>query len=177
MSVPSHEMLVGACASMGLARDGTREDLHRRLGDALVAQLFAPWATVVATEVPQANVGSKRKARIEGPPKHTATAWQAFLKVEKDRVKQAGFKGRVDIIKEVARRWKLHKRVNTCDAPLMLTQSDSCSEAGSSSTDAIEELIREDIPADKIKDALNMYGLPVHAEYDVNVATLARAMS
>ena len=33
------------------------------------------------------------------------------------------------------------------------------------------------IPADKLKDALNMYGLPVHADYDINVATLACAMA
>ena len=50
------------------------------------------------------------------------TMWHTFLRTEKNKVREGmpELKGH-DILKEVARRWKLHKLVNTDSSPLMLT--------------------------------------------------------
>ena len=82
-------MLIGACAGRGLDQDGGYDELYRRLGDHLVRELFST---------------KKRKRESAG---------HAFLKEERENIKQAGFKGRIAIIQEAARRWKLFKKVNT----------------------------------------------------------------
>ena len=68
------------------------------------------------------------------------------------RVKQAGFHGRVEIIKEVARRWKLAKQFNTPAAPLMITPS---SGAGSSEEAASETDSTPDALIDALKEELS----------------------
>ena len=178
MSTPSYEMLVGACAAHGLDRNGTEDEVKRRLGDYLVAQLFAT------------KPKSKRASSTSTPaPKRPATAWHAFLREEKERVKESGFHGRVAILKECARRWALAKRVNTSEAPLMLmsgeaTSGKATSEASSSSEAASEAdpvpdgLIEalKDLPAEEIIASLAAHGLPIESDHEANVAALARAM-
>ena len=177
MSTPSYEMLIGACAAHGLDRNGTEEELKRRLGDYLVAQLFAT------------KPKSKRASTSTPTPKRPATAWHAFLREEKERVKESGFHGRVAILKECARRWALAKRVNTSEAPLMLmsgeaTSGEAASEASSSSEAASEAdpvpdgLIEalKDLPAEEIIASLAAHGLPIESDPEANVAALAHAM-
>ena len=180
MSTPSYEMLIGACAAHGLDRNGTEEELKRRLGDYLVAQLFA---------APQKPKSKRASSTSTTAPKRPATAWHAFLREEKERVKESGFHGRVAILKECARRWALAKRVNTSEAPLMLTTSaeasgEATSEASSSSEAASEAdpmpdgLIEalKDLPAQEIHASLAAHGLPIESDHEANVAALARAM-
>ena len=158
---------------MGLASNGTYDELHKRLGDHLVKELFEG-----------NNVACRKNKRpaTSGPtPKRPATAWFAFLRAEKERVKEAGFEGRAAILKECARRWKLHKQVGTSSAPLMLaaphsgnssaSSSSTDSEAGDGLIEAIKELPTEDIHA-----SLAFHGFPIDSDHEANVATLARVM-
>lgn len=168
---PSYDMLVGACAAHDLDSGGTEEELKRRLGDHLVARLFA------------ADKKKKRQTSTSTSPsnKRPATAWHAFLQTEKERVKECGFRGRVDILKECARRWKLFKRVNTPEAPLMLTTT---SEAGSSSSSSLDSSVYDDLvetlkelPEPEVNAGLASLGFPVEEDDPVgNAMTLARAM-
>ena len=174
MSVPSKEMLIGACAAHGLDRTGTQEELRRRLGDHLVSQLL------FGTDV--GPVGPKRP--LYSPPrgsaatdnnKRPATAWHAFQRSEKERVKQAGFHGRVAIVQETARRWKLHKQVGTSSAPLMLGHaSDEGSEAESVPDGLVTALA--DLSPEELSHALEARGIEDAGDHDANVAALARAM-
>ena len=93
--IPSYDMLLGACAAHNLNCAGTIDELKRRLGDHLVAQMFTP------NGKKRANPTSDTAG---ADPKRPPTAWVTFLREEKDRVKEAGFTGRVDIIKQCARR-------------------------------------------------------------------------
>ena len=74
---------------------------------------------------PERGTSRKRKASANSHVKRPPNAWYHFLAAEKERVKQAGFHGRVAILKECARRWAIHKRVGTSSAPLMLGMSDA----------------------------------------------------
>ena len=172
MSMPSKEMLIGACAAHGIDRTGTQEQLHRRLGDHLVSQLL--FGT---------HVGSKRP--LYSPPrgsaatasnKRPATAWHAFQRTEKDRVKAAGFHGRVAIVQEIARRWKLFKQVDTSNAPLMLGHS---SDEASSEADSVPDglvVAIADLSPEELSHALQAQGIEDAGDRDANVAALARAM-
>ena len=171
-AVPSYEMLLGACAANGLDRAGDAEALKRRLGDHLVAQLFST------------GKGKKRANPTSGAdtaPKRPPSAWVTFLRGEKERVKGAGFHGRVDILKECARRWAIHKRVGTSSAPLMLMAgsssdaSDAASEASAEGPDALlVELIAE-LPEEEMKATLAARGLPISDDHQANAFALARA--
>jgi hypothetical protein len=171
MSMPSKEMLIGACAAHGIDRTGTQEQLHRRLGDHLVSQLL--FGT---------DVGSKRP--LYSPPrgsaatasnKRPATAWHAFQRTEKDRVKAAGFHGRVAIVQEIARRWKLFKQVGTSNAPLMLGHtSDEASEAESVPDGLVVAIA--DLSAEELSHALEAQAIEDTGDREANVAALARAM-
>ena len=171
MSMPSKEMLIGACAAHGIDRTGTQEQLHRRLGDHLVSQLL--FGT---------HVGSKRP--LYSPPRGSAatasnkcpaTAWHAFQRTEKDRVKAAGFHGRVAIVQEIARRWKLFKQVGTSNAPLMLGHtSDEASEAESVPDGLVVAIA--DLSAEELSHALEAQAIEDTGDREANVAALARAM-
>lgn len=173
MSSPSYDMLLGACLSMGLASNGTYNELHKRLGDRLVKELFDG-----------KHVSSRKNKRppTSAPtPKRQATAWFAFLREEKERVKEAGFEGRAAILKECARRWKLHKQVGTAAAPLMLAPPDSAGSSGASSStdseagDGLIEAIKE-LPTEEIHASLAFHGFPIDSDHEANVATLACVM-
>ena len=174
MSTPSYDMLVGACAAHGLGREGDAATLRRRLGDHLVAQLFA------------GTVGGKR-AGPAGPrtspsaAKRPATAWHAFLKGEKERVKAAGFAGG-EVQRECARRWALFKRVSGPDAPLMLGEPAAAGSSTAASSTASDDdggtLLEalQALEADEVKEALEAHGLPAPEEHAANVAALAAAL-
>ena len=180
--MPSKEMLIGACAAHGLDRNGTQEELNRRLGDHLVSQLLT------GTDVGPKRVGTKRPiATGTGTPtasaasngassnKRPATAWHAFQRSEKERVKAAGFHGRVAIVQETARRWKLHKQVGTSSAPLMLGHSsDEASEAESVPDGLVTALA--DLSPEELSHALQAQGIEDAGDRGTNVAALARAM-
>ena len=127
------------------------------------------------------HVGSKRP--LYSPPrgsaaadnnKRPATAWHAFQRTETDRVKQAGFHGRVAIVQEIARRWKIFKQVGTSHAPLMLghTSDEASSEA---SSDGLVAALA-DLTPEELSHALHVQGIHDAGDRDTNVAALARAM-
>lgn len=89
LDTPSYDMLLGACLSMGLAATGTYDELHARLATHLVKELFD------GKRVANRTSKSKRPLTSTSAPKRPATAWHAFLRAEKERVKEAGFEGRV----------------------------------------------------------------------------------
>ena len=172
---PSYDMLLGACLSMGLAANGTYDELHKRLGDHLVKELFdGKHVTSRKSKRPPTSTDPRSKRR--------ATAWHAFLRAEKELVQEAaGFHGRGAILKECARRWKLHKQVGTSSAPLMLAApgSSASSSAGSSADSAAGDgLIKaiKELPVEEIHARLASYGLPIDPDHEINVAVLARAM-
>ena len=148
MSQPTIEMLVGACAGRGLDQDGGYEELYRRLGDHLVREMFSK---------------KKRKRTSET---RKPTAWHAFLRQEKERIKLSGVQGRVEVIKEAARRWKLFKQVGTDDAPLMIQAQD-------------DELVSNlmELPVAEVKNALVVHGLSVQEAHEANVHALALALA
>ena len=170
---PSYDMLLGACLSMGLGGTGTYDELHKRLGDHLVQELFD-----------DKRIAKRTKRPATSTSKRPATGWHVFLRAEKDRVKEAGFDSRVAILKECARRWALHKQVGTSSAPLMLAAPDStgssagssdASSAASEAGDGLIEAIKE-LPTEEIHASLASHGLPIDPNPEVNVAILARAM-
>lgn len=173
MSMPTKEMLIGACAARGVDRTGTQEELHRRLGDHLVSQLFSGADTSGAKRPVAASAGAstpstaKTGTSTSSTGKRPATAWHAFQRSEKERVKQAGFHGRVAIVQETARRWKLFKQVGTSDAPLMLHQT--------SVPDGLLEAIAE-LSDGELSDALEAQGIEDAGEREDKIAALVRAM-
>ena len=175
----SQEMLIGACAAHGLARTGTQEELQRRLGDFLVAQLLfgEPKATNGGRKRVSAGSGSSSGSSATSPAsgKRPATAWQAFQRTEKQRVKDAGFTGRVDIVKEIARRWKLFKNVGTSNAPLMLEHSSEDTSEVESVPDGLVMALA-DLSAEELDTALQAHGIEDTGDHETKVANLARAM-
>ena len=161
---PSLEVLIGACAAHGLDRAGTRDELHRRLGDCLVAKMLEPSQ---AAAPPAAD-----PAPATDPPspsrKRPATAWQAFLKDETPRVREAGFRGRRAIVQEAARRWALVKARNTGSAPPLLAHVAPSEDLAA----ALYELSPEEMA-----EALEAHGLPVATDHGANAAALARALA
>ena len=135
-SLMSKTQLATICAEEGLPvfDSDTAATVRRRLADHLIGKRLVqpPSPAAVATFAPRdVLTGQKRSTEGEqNKPKRPATAYHAFLRQEMDRVKAAGFRGRVECIKEVARRWKLAKAVDSPGAPLMLMMQSS--QAGSS---------------------------------------------
>ena len=94
-------------------------------------------------------------------------------------MKEAGFTGRVDILKECARRWAIHKQVGTSNAPLMLmseasSSSDVASEASTEAADGLIEAIAE-LPEEELRASLAANGLPV-SDHHANAVALAGVM-
>jgi len=187
----SEELLRGACLSHGLSGDGTAAQLHSRLGDFFVRKLLAPETCAPPPNVTEKKKGKKRAAAAAAgapEPKRTASAYHTFLRDEKERVKQAGFHGRVEIIKEVARRWKLAKQVNTPAAPLMITHSsdagssdEAASEGPASETDstpdALIDALKEELSEQEVNAALAAHGLPIDGDAETRLKMLALAMA
>ena len=176
----SQEMLIGACAAHGLARTGTQEELQKRLGDFLVAKLLfgEPKATNGGRKRVSVGSGSSSGSSATSPAsgKRPATAWQAFQRTEKQRVKAAGFHGRVEIVKEIARRWKLFKNVGTSNAPLMLEHSSDATSEVESVPDGLVTALA-DLSAEELSTALQAHGIEdTGDDHETKVANLARAM-
>ena len=172
----------------------TAATLRRRLADHLIGKRLALKATsptgTTETFAPKSRdvaKGKKRSAKApddQPVPRRQATAYHTFLRQEKDRVKAAGFRGRVQIIKEVARRWKLAKAVDTPGAPLMLMHSPagSSTDEGSSDTDsvpedALVEALRSELDEAQVNASLSAWGLPIDGNIDAKIKELARAMT
>ena len=180
----SEDLLRGACLSHGLSGEGNAAELHARLGDFFVRKLLAP-ETCVPDVVTEKKKGKKRAAAAAGeqPPKRAATAWHAFLKAEKELVKASGlFHGRVAVLKEVARRYALAKRVNTDAAPLMLQHSavgssdEVDSETDSVPEDGLIEMLRAELDEAALNAALAVHGFPVDGETEAKLKSLAQVM-
>ena len=181
----SEDLLRGACLSHGLSGDGSAAELHARLGDFFVRKLLAPETCAPPADVTEKKKGKKRAAAAasEQRPKRATTAWHAFLKAEKELVKASGFHGRVAVLKEVARRYALAKRVNTDAAPLMLQHSavgsseEVASETDSSmSDDGLIEALRAELDEAQLNAALAAHGLPVDGDSETKFKSLAQAM-
>ena len=172
----SQDVLRGACLAHKLSPDGTHDELVARLGKHLVSQLLIPEAS--------AHVGKKKRPMSAGAsgftPKRPMSAWHQFLRTEKELVKAAGgFHGRVEILRECARRWRLAKRVGTSDQPFMLSWSKDDG-ASSSDTDSIPDGLLQalrELPQEEIASSLEANGLKVEDDnLEVNVMALARSM-
>ena len=170
----SLDVLRGACLANKLSPDGTHDEMVARLGAHLVSQLLNPSDA--------AHVDKKKRATSSGDsgatPKRPMSAWHHFLRTEKELVKQAGYHGRVDILRECARRWALAKRVGTSDQPLML-QAPSDDGASSSETDSIPEGLLQalrELPQEEIASSLAANGLEAEDDMEANVMALARSM-
>ena len=137
-----------------------------------------PPTTFDQKEIKKTNDKEKEKDlnAATGNNKRPLTAWHAFQRTEKDRVKQAGFHGRVAIVREIARRWKLFKQVGTSNAPLMLGHSsDEASSEAESVPDGLVTALA-DLSPEELSHALQAQGIEDTGDRDTNVAALARAM-
>ena len=172
----SLDVLRGACLANKLSPDGTHDEMVARLGAHLVSQLLNPEASAAA------HVDKKKRPTSAGAtgatPKRPMSAWHHFLRTEKELVKAAGFHGRVDILRECARRWALAKRVGTSDQPLMLqapSSDESVSEEAPSIPEGLLQAIRE-LPQEEIAASLEANGLEVEVDLEANVMALALTM-
>ena len=98
-----------------------------------------------------------------------ATSQLAFLRTEKVKVREGmpELKGH-EILKEVARRWKLHKLVNTNSSPLMLTHNDD-------DDDEDETLgMLQQLTPEELRHNLVAAGIDVHNDPVVNARRLLR---
>ena len=91
--------------------------------------------------------------------------WHAFLRTEKVKVREGmpELKGH-EILKEVARRWKLHKLVNTNSSPLMLTHDDEEETLG----------MLQQLTPEELRHNLVAAGIDVHNDPVVNARRLLR---
>lgn len=162
----SCEMLAGALLSRGLPADGDAEALHARLGSALVKELLSP------------KRGSKRTvdATSAAAPKRSKSEWHAFMKSEREKVVASGHTGRADILREIARRWKLVKQRDVGNAPAALPPpSPASSSSDESVPDGLLQAIRE-LPVEEIAASLAAHGMAIEEDFEANVTTLARTM-
>ena len=173
----SLDMLRGACMAHKLSPDGTHDELVARLGAHLVSQLLNPDASAAA------HVDKKKRPTSSGAagsmPKRPMSAWHQFLRKERELVKATGgFHGRVDVLRECARRWRLAKRVGTSDEPLMLSWNKEDG-ASSSDTDSIPDGLLQalrELPREEIASSLEANGFEVDDNMEINIMSLARSM-
>ena len=173
----SIDLLRGACLANKISADGTHDELASRLGAHLVSQLLNSEASAAA------HVDKKKRPTSAGAagstPKRPMSAWHQFLRTEKELVKAAGgFHGRVEVLRECARRWRLAKRVGTSDQPLMLswTKEDGASSSDTDSIpDGLLQALRE-LPREEIASSLEANGFEVDDNMEVNIMSLARSM-
>lgn len=159
----SRELLAGALLSRGLPADGDAEELHARLGAALVKDLLTP------------KRGSKRPATSVAAPKRSKSEWQAFMRSERENVLASGYAGRATLV-EIARRWKLVKQRDSGNAPAALhPPSPASSSSDETVPDGLLQAIRE-LPVEEIAASLAAHGMAIEEDFEANVTTLARTM-
>ena len=157
MAAFSTEKLAGACLAHGLSGEGTNDELHTRLGHHLVNKLLS--GKRKKTEEVSDHVQSKRSA--------SASEWHAFMKSERANVVASGVQGRVPILKEIARRWKIFKSVGTSNAPLALPAP--------ANDDLMEAL--KDLNEAELNEAIEAHGLDKTGSIDDKLTALAIAMT
>ena len=76
---------------------------------------------------------------------------------------------RGDIIREVARRWRIKKDSGSSSAPLLITYDEGTADTDS---DAVEELTMtlSELPPAEVRASLQEAGIEVSDDIDVNVA-------
>lgn len=159
-NVPTREMLIGACAANNLDRSGTLEDLNRRLGDHLVIQLLfgKGKGKRTASTFPKDPTEQSKRAM-----------WNAFQKNEKANAKASGFTNHIDIVREIARRWKIHKNVNTSRGLLMIGNSVSTTETDSGLDTAIAPIASPEINSttdSAVDTPITSPGIPIVSNSD-----------
>ena len=161
MTTPTRDMLVNALASLDKEIYGTTEELMRRLGDILVMKLFARHE--------RSESGIKPKRQKTAPARRSRAQWQAFLASERPLVMEGmpELSSKLQILKEVCRRWRLVKAASGPAAPLMLRHDAFDSES--------EELTTV-ISKEEIRTSLAAQDLPCSDDKMVNAATLTEMM-
>jgi hypothetical protein len=162
----SRDMLAGALLARGLHTDGDADALHARLGDALVKDLLTP------------KRGTKRKASTTWRSNHRSQSeWVAFMKRERPNVLNSGFTARAEVIREIARRWRIFKTVGTSDAPLALpAPSSDDSESDSTATpDGLLDALR-DLDGAELNASLLAHGIPLQGDHEDKIKALAAVM-
>ena len=163
MSGLSRVELASACVDHGLASYGTKTDLTHRLGTHLVEKKLGKATTHGAKRTSQ-----DVKVAVPKRAKRPLTRWQSFMKSEMPNIKAAGFTGLVPTIKELGRRWRLVKKVNTPEGPLFLVDKQR-------EVEQLAEAIR-DLPEAEVNHALVVHGEVVSDSADDNAARLASAL-
>lgn len=163
------EQLRGACAMFALEAGGSEAALRERLGSFLVDRLFSAPAAPSPSTSSDGEAQPSQRRREKRPLSAAAAAWHAFARRERELVKQSGVTDHVQVVKEVAARYKRFKLVGTSQQPPMLAAPDDKDDDGF--VRALAEL-----PEAEIADALAAHGLTPGADADANVAMLARAL-
>ena len=155
-----------ACIAEGLPSYGSKAELTTRLGKRLVEKKLG--VAVAHGKKRSASDVPAIKMNVPKRPKKPLSRWQSFMKTESANIKASGITGLVPAIKELARRWKLHKIVNTPDAPLLLSDKQQ----------EIEELALAimELPAAEVNQALIAHGEVVSDSSDENAERLANAL-
>lgn len=181
MSLPSIDMLKGALAAHDQSTDGTQEELHRRLGDVLVAKLLC------GNQLPSAtSTSSGKRPAVQEPvqsskpkAKRRKSQWHIFVQTESKKVREGrpDLKGH-EVLKECARRWKIvcaNKASNS--SPPMLANGDDGSDASSeSAADGLANALML-LPPAEVEHGLHQAGLAVEPGNTAgNASRLANSM-
>ena len=166
MAAPfSLDMLKAACLCHGLSDDGTAEELTASLGMHLVTELLSP------------DKKNKKRKTTRG-----AGGWYAFMKSEKANVLASGFTSRADVLKELARRWKLAKLVGTSAQPLALpppsqssTDAEPAVASDSEDADGLVDALKE-LDEAELNAAMAAHSMPVNGDHEEKARALARVM-
>ena len=94
--------------------------------------------------------------------------WYAFLKSERENVIASGIEGRANVLKEIARRWKIVKTAGTSTAPLLLTNS-------TEANDALILALR-DLDEEEIDQAMDAHFLEKTGDKNAKIDRLVCAM-
>ena len=161
------ELLRRACVAHGVGIENRgcaelRAALGQKLVDIMLNVPF-PGASNSSTS------SSSSSGSTDASTRKKQTMWHAFLRTEKVKVREGmpELKGH-EILKEVARRWKLHKLVNTNSSPLMLTHNDD-------DDDEDETLgMLQQLTSEELRHNLVAAGIDIHNDPAVNARRLLR---
>ena len=157
------ELLRRACVAHDVGIENRRyAELRAALGQKLVDIMLNvpfPGASNSSTS------SSSSSGSTDAATRKKQTMWHAFLRTEKVKVREGmpELKGH-EILKEVARRWKLHKLVNTNSSPLMLTHDDEEETLG----------MLQQLTPEELRHNLVAAGIDVHNDPVVNARRLLR---